>query len=100
MSSQAIARAPRVLTVNAFVRNHFVHLITVTAVLAFLTPGFSSAARAHKLAHGQIDASGMSLFLMMLSAAIQCSFTALRRVVAKPKPLALSLVQLFVTLPF
>ena len=35
--------------------------------------------------HGQLDASGVSLFLMMLSAAIQCGFGAFRAVVARPK---------------
>ena len=87
------------LTVNTFVRKHFVHLISLLALVAFLTPGVSHAVRAHKLFYGQLDASGASLFMMMLSAAIQCGFGAFRSVVARPKPLLVCLTQFFVVLP-
>src|SRR3954453_17586991 len=85
--------------INTYIRKHFVHIISVLAVLAFLTPGISQEARAHKLFDDQLDASGLSLFLMMLSAAIQCSFGAFRGVVARPKPLLVCLAQFFVFLP-
>ena len=85
--------------VNTFVRNHFVHLISLVAVLAFLTPGFSKWVRAHRLFDDQLDASGVSLFLMMLSAAIQCSFGAFRRVVARPRPILVCLALYFAVLP-
>jgi predicted Na+-dependent transporter len=85
--------------VNRFVRKHFVHLISLLALVAFLTPGVSQTVRSHRVLHGQLDASGLSLFLMMLSAAIQCGFGALKAVVARPKPLLVCLVQFFVVLP-
>src|SRR5437763_16256769 len=84
---------------NTFIRKHFVHLISIVAVVAFLTPGVSQTVRAHRLFDDQLDASGFSLFLMMLSAAIQCSFSAFRGVVARPKPLAACLAQYFLILP-
>jgi BASS family bile acid:Na+ symporter len=100
MSSQRpTARAPKLLFVNGFVRRHFVHLISLLAVVAFLTPGVSQTVRAHRFFGGQLDASGISLFLMMLSAAIQCNFGAFRRVVAQPKPLCVCLAEFFVVLP-
>jgi len=93
------APAPRLSKVNRFVRRHFVHLISVVAVLSFFTPGVSRSVRAHKLLGGQLDASGASLCMMMLSAAIQCSFGALRGVVARPRALLVCLAQFFVVLP-
>jgi predicted Na+-dependent transporter len=48
---------------------------------------------------GHVDASGTSLFLMMISAAIQCSFGALREVLTRPKPLLVCLGQFFLVLP-
>jgi BASS family bile acid:Na+ symporter len=92
-------RLPRLLTVNAFIRKRFVHLISAIALLAFFTPGISHEVRAHRVAYDQVDASGLSLFLMMLSAAIQCGFGAFRAVVARPKPLLVCLAQFFVVLP-
>ncbi len=86
-------------TVNAFIRKHFVHLISLVALLAFLTPGVSQAVRSHKALGGQLDASGLSLFLMMLSAAVQCSFGAFRGVLTRPRPLLACLLQYFVVLP-
>src|SRR5262245_7969588 len=68
----AADRVPKLALVNGFVRKHFVHLISLLALIAFLTPGVSQALRAR----GPLDASGASLFLMMLSAAIQCDFAA------------------------
>src|SRR5687767_3879260 len=85
----------RLLTVNAFVRKHFVHLISLLAVLAFLTPELSREVRAHKL--GDLDASSLSLFFMMLSAAIQCG--AFATVFRRPRPLLACLAQFFVVLP-
>ncbi|MCU1280465.1 MAG: hypothetical protein JWM53_4011, partial [bacterium] len=100
MLSQPIAiEVPRLLVVNTFVRKHFVHLISVLALIAFLTPGVSQSVRSHRLLYGQLDASGASLFLMMLSAAIQCGFGAFRSVVARPKPLLVCLAQFFIVLP-
>jgi len=90
---------PDILKVNIFIRKHFVHLISVIALLAFLTPGVSQTVRAHKLFDDQLDASGFSLFLMMLSAAIQCSFSAFRGVVARPRALAACVLQYFLILP-
>jgi BASS family bile acid:Na+ symporter len=98
-SNQIPVRAPRVLLVNAFVRKHFVHIISITALVAFLTPGLSNSVRAQKLAGGDVDASGVSLFLMMISAAIQCGFGAFKGVIARPKPLLVCLAQFFVVLP-
>jgi predicted Na+-dependent transporter len=95
----AVAGQPTLVTINAFVRRHFVHLISLVALLAFLTPGFSESVRAHKALGGDLDASGVSLFLMMLSAAIQCSFGAFRGVVSRPKPLLVCLGQFFIFLP-
>lgn len=103
MSRAAVTAAPaapkRMVAVNTFIRKHFVHLISICAVLAFVTPGVSTNVRAHKALGGELDASGVSLFLMMLSAAIQCGFSAFRGVVARPKPLLLCLAQVFVVLP-
>jgi predicted Na+-dependent transporter len=90
---------PKLLTINGFIRKHFVHLITLIALLGFLTPGVSHSVRSHKAVYGQLDASGFSLFLMMLSAAIQCGFGAFRGIVRRPKPLLVALGQYFVVLP-
>jgi BASS family bile acid:Na+ symporter len=84
---------------NAFVRKHFVHLISLIAVLAFLTPRSSQWVRAHRFFDDQLDASGVSLFLMMISAAIQCSFGAFRRVIERPRALLVCLTLYFVLLP-
>jgi predicted Na+-dependent transporter len=89
----------KVKSINGFIRKHFVHLISLIALLAFLTPGVSQTVRAHKTLYGQLDASGLSLFLMMLSAAIQCGVGAFRGVVTRPKPLLVCLAQYFVVLP-
>lgn len=89
----------RVIDVNRFVRRYFVHLISLIALLAFVTPGISRSLRAHRLFEGQLDASGISLFMMMLSAAIQCDYRAFRRVVSHPRPLLVCLGQFFVVLP-
>jgi predicted Na+-dependent transporter len=97
--TSAAAKPPKVTAINTFVRKHFVHLISVCAVVACLTPSVSTSVRAHKALGGQLDASGISLFLMMLSAAIQCGFGAFKGVVARPKPLLLCLLQVFVVLP-
>lgn len=100
MLSQPIAiRTPTLPAVNAFIRKHFVHLISAIAIVAFFVPGVSQSVRAHRMFHDQIDASGISLFLMMLSAAIQCGFGAFRGVVARPKALLVCLAQFFVVLP-
>lgn len=85
--------------VNAFVRNHFVHLISLVALLAFLTPNTAQWVRAHRLFDDQLDASGVSLFMMMVSAAIQCSFGAFRRVIARPRALLVCLALYFAVLP-
>jgi BASS family bile acid:Na+ symporter len=98
-SQTVVAGAPSLLTVNTFVRKHFVHLISLLALIAFLTPGVSQAVRSHKIFYGQLDASGASLFLMMLSAAIQCGFGAFRSVVSRPRPLLVCLAQFFIVLP-
>jgi BASS family bile acid:Na+ symporter len=100
MSLHKSSPTSKLLVVNAFVRKHFVHLISATALIAFLLPGVSTSVRSHRLLWGQIDASGVSLFLMMLSAAIQCGFSAFRAVIARPKPLLVCLAQFFVVLPF
>jgi predicted Na+-dependent transporter len=86
-----------VVRLNGFVRRHFVHLISAVSLLAFLVPEASRAMRAPHL--GQLDASGAALFLMMLSASIQCSVGALRAVFTRPRPLAVCLAQYFVVLP-
>ena len=85
--------------VNAFVRKHFVHLISVIALVAFLTPRIAASVRAHKALYDQLDASGFSLFLMMLSAAIQCSIKAFHGIIRRPKPLLVCLAQYFLVLP-
>jgi BASS family bile acid:Na+ symporter len=90
---------PKLLTVNGFVRKHFVHLISLIALLGFLTPGVSHSLRSHKALYGQLDASALSLFLMMLSAAIQCGFGAFKSIARNPKPLLVSLAQYFLVLP-
>src|SRR5262249_44387817 len=89
----------RLSALNAFTRKHFVHLISLLALTAFLTPGISQSVRAHRALNGALDASGVSLFLMMLSAAIQCGFGAFRGVITRPKPLLICLAQFFVVLP-
>jgi predicted Na+-dependent transporter len=88
---------PLVVRINRFVRGHFVHLISLVALISFLAPGLSSTLRAPRL--GPLDASGASLFLMMLSAAIQCSLGAMRGVFTRPRALAVCLAQYFVVLP-
>jgi len=87
----------RIAPINAFIRRHFVHLISVVSLLSFLVPNVSHAMRRPHL--GVLDASGVSLFLMMLSAAIQCSFGALRGVFGRPRPLFICLAQYFAVLP-
>ena len=99
MLSQPLTALPTLPTVNKFIRLHFVHLISLVAVAAFLTPHVAQTVRAHRLLHGQLDASGVSLFLMMLSAAIQCGFGAFRGVSRGPSPLFVCLGQYFVILP-
>jgi predicted Na+-dependent transporter len=90
-------KGSKLVRINGFVRKHFVHLITVVSLLSFLVPGAARAMRAPHL--GPIDASGVSLFLMMLSAAIQCSLGALRGVFGRPRALVVCLAQYFVVLP-
>ena len=85
--------------VNAFVRKHFIHLISVIAFIAFLTPRIAASVRAHKVLYGQFDASSFSLFLMMLSAAIQCGTEAFHGIIKRPKPLLVCLAQYFLVLP-
>src|SRR5215468_3552521 len=85
--------------VNAFVRKHFVHLISLIALVAFLTPRIAASVRAHKALSDQLDASSFSLFLMMLSAAIQCSIKAFHGIIRRPKPLLVCLAQYFLVLP-
>src|SRR5262245_9236143 len=85
--------------VNAFVRKHFVHLISVIALVAFLSPRIAASVRAHKTLYDQLDASSFSLFLMMLSAAIQCGIEAFHGIVRRPKPLLVCLAQYFLVLP-
>jgi predicted Na+-dependent transporter len=89
----------RMTQVNAFVRKHFVHLISVIAFVAFLTPGIAALVRAHKALYNQLDVSSFSLFLMMLSAAIQCGIEAFRGIIRRPKPLLVCLAQYFLVLP-
>ena len=98
MLSHPIA-LPTLPTVNKFIRLHFVHLISLVALAAFLTPAVATHVRAHHALYGTVDASGVSLFLMMLSAAIQCSFGAFRGVLSRPRPLAACLTQYFLVLP-
>jgi predicted Na+-dependent transporter len=86
-----------ILKVNIFVRKHFIHLISAVALLGFVTPTVAQDLRRHRL--GGIDASGASLFLMMLSAAIQCSVAAFRGVVARPRALLTCAVMFFALLP-
>jgi len=85
--------------VNAFVRKHFVHLISIIALVAFLTPHIAASVRTHKALYGQLDASSFSLFLMMLSAAIQCGIEAFHGIIRRPKPLLVCLAQYFLVLP-
>src|SRR6476661_1630284 len=99
MVSQPTAATPKLVTINGFVRKHFVHLISLLALVAFLTPGLAQSVRSHKALYGQLDASGLSLFFMMLSAATQCGFGAFKGVVARPKPLLVCLTQFFIVLP-
>jgi BASS family bile acid:Na+ symporter len=93
------AGIPKLVTINGFIRKHFVHLISLIALLGFLSPNLTQSLRSHKALYGQLDASGFSLFLMMLSAAIQCGFGAFRNVVRRPKPLLVTLGQYFLVLP-
>jgi len=93
------AAVPRVSLVNRFIRDHFVHLISLLALLAFLTPGVSRAVRGVHFLGGQEDASGLALFLMMLSAAIQCSLGSFRDVLFRPRPLVVCAALFFVVLP-
>jgi predicted Na+-dependent transporter len=74
-------------------------LISFVALIAFFTPEVARTARVHRALHGHLDASGLSLFLMMLSAAIQCSFGALRGILTRPKALLVCLAQFFLVLP-
>ena len=99
LSQLSAVRIPSLSAVNTFIRSHFVHLISLTALLAFLFPGVSEGVHGQRVLNGQIDASGVSVFLMMLSAAIQCGFGALAGVLARPKPLLVCLAQFFVVLP-
>src|SRR5271169_2252311 len=100
MLSQSVAVGiPSLPSVNTFIRKHFVHLISLTALVAFLVPGVSQSVRSHRYLNGQLDASGLSLFLMMLSAAIQCGFGAFRGVITRPKALLACLALFFVVLP-
>jgi predicted Na+-dependent transporter len=85
--------------VNTFVRKHFVHLISVIAVVAFLSPRTAASVSAHKTLYGQLGASSLSLFLMMLSAAIQCGIEAFHGIIRRPKPLLVCLAQYFLVLP-
>jgi BASS family bile acid:Na+ symporter len=89
----------RMTQVNAFVRKHFVHLISFIALIALLSPRIAASVRSHKALYGQLDASGFSLFLMMLSAAIQCGMEAFRSIFRRPKPLLVCLAQYFLVLP-
>src|SRR5262245_26059191 len=84
---------------NAFVGKHFLHLVSVIAFVAFLSPRIAASARAHKALYDQLDASSFSLFLMMLSAAIQCDLEAFRGIIRRPKPLLVCLAQYFLVLP-
>src|SRR5215475_8871700 len=89
----------KMIQVNAFVRKHFVHLISIIAFLAFFTPRIAAWMRVHKALYGQLGASSVSLFLMMLSAAIQCGMEAFRGIIRRPKPLLVCLAQYFLVLP-
>lgn len=93
------AGTPRVLAANRFLRGYFVHLLSLLALVAFLTPGASRAVREVQFLAGWVDASGLALFLMMLAAAIQCSLGAFRNVVARPRPLVVCIALFFVVLP-
>jgi len=100
MLSQPIdVEVPLLPALNALIRKHFVHLISLVALVAFLVPQVAQSVRAHRSLHGQLDASGVALFLMMLSASVQCDVGAFRAVVARPKPLLICLGQFFVLLP-
>src|SRR5262245_13686689 len=95
----ASAVTVRMTQVNAFVRKHFVHLISIIAFVGFLSPRIAASMRAHKALYDQLDASSFSLFLMMLSAAIQCCIEAFRGIIRRPKPLLICLAQYFLVLP-
>jgi BASS family bile acid:Na+ symporter len=99
VSRASVVGVPTLPAVNAFFRRYFVRLISLVALVAFFTPNVASGARTHRFFDGHLDASGVSLFLMMLSAAIQCSFGALHGILARPKPLLVCLGQFFVILP-
>jgi BASS family bile acid:Na+ symporter len=100
MFSQPSARGvPALPALNAFIRRYFVRLISFVALMAFFTPEVARSARVHRFFYEHVDASGISLFLMMLSAAIQCSFGSLRGILTRPKPLLVCLGQFFVVLP-
>jgi len=100
MSEAVVSVVPVILSqVNAFVRRQFVHLISAIALVAFFTPGIAAFVRTHKALYGQLDASSFSLFLMMLSAAIQCGLEAFRVIMRRPKPLLVCLAMYFVVLP-
>jgi BASS family bile acid:Na+ symporter len=95
----ASAITAKMTQMNALVRKHFVHLISVIALVAFLSSRIAASVRAHKMLYGQLDASSFSLFFMMLSAAIQCGTEAFRGIIARPKPLLVCLAQYFLVLP-
>jgi predicted Na+-dependent transporter len=90
---------PTVSSVNGFLRRHFVHAISLFALCAFFTPECSRVIRSQRFGFGQLDASSISLFLMMISAAIQCTVGALRGIVERPKALLVCLTQYFLVLP-
>jgi predicted Na+-dependent transporter len=94
-----LPRMSEAIDINSFVRRHFVHLISMVALLAYLTPSVSCTIRAHRLAGDLLDASTLSLVLMVSSAALQCSLGAFRSVLSRPRALLACLAQLFVFLP-
>jgi bile acid:Na+ symporter, BASS family len=98
-ASMASVGTLKITQVNAFVRKHFVHLISITALVAFLTPRIAASVRTHKALYGQLDASSFSLFLMMLSAAIQCGIEAFHGIIRRPKAILVCLAQYFLVLP-
>src|SRR5262249_42546801 len=85
--------------VNAFVRKHFVHLISVIALVAFLTPGIAASVRAHKALYDQLDASSFSFLPMRLPAPIQSRHKAFPGTIRPPKPPLVCLAQYFLVLP-
>jgi predicted Na+-dependent transporter len=89
----------RLVRINGFIRKHFIHLISLVALLAFLAPGTANAVRRPKALDGDLDAATVSLFFMMLSAAINCGIGAFRSVVQRPKPHLVCLAQFFLVLP-